>query len=719
VFRRPFFIVRLIYLQIDGPTAIHIESDPRGGLQSLKAGIGCKRSPRGDGRVRVEGGYFRVDGADLETGEESHLLLQAATLAEAETVARSQGLLISAVRKASPADWGASANAGAARPRTAEAVITFEPRSQSHSHSTDPAPAAPGKLNGHSRETSPPNVANLGNDIANTSPELILLDEPATAPKATEVSDTDRAATAGPPESAAAEPIPSTQPSETKSSPEPQAAPIETKSAAEQTAATRQSVFADVRLSPDVTAWAADRPAEPRPLPKNLSPRPSAAAPPTGAEPAALSGTIRDSRVEPIASVAIPGSADASAETDLQTVLVGAGEETAFDAASASAGSAVAAKEKPKPPAAPKVVPVKATPVLVPKMGLAANLRRIAPGTGGGIPPRFDPAKAIPATSTPITPPAATDAPPGAAAPEKPPTPIRATAATVQSRRFGRSAPIVPIRRTLQPAAAPPAPAQKSQTPVADVQALPTPAPTSAETPSPAEVEVIRPVAQRVDASGLDQLFANLAGEQSAKPAEPVVEELRPEPIIAEAVVPVVELSAKPAAAIESAPVGLDLADELPAVTEPAVPLAAEPAPALKLAAQAAVAVQTKATALKPPAKRAAGVRRPMPALVVLTLGSVAALLTLGGIALIVVSLVSPIPTAAAALDKLDFHIQMLMLTVVGGLAALAGLLIFLVATVIHFGQTIKLQTPKQPRVLRNIAGSALSSENSVSTSRG
>jgi hypothetical protein len=108
-----------------------------------------------------------------------------------------------------------------------------------------------------------------------------------------------------------------------------------------------------------------------------------------------------------------------------------------------------------------------------------------------------------------------------------------------------------------------------------------------------------------------------------------------------------------------------------------------------------------------------------MPALVVLTLGSVAALLTLGGIALIVVSLVSPIPTAAAALDKLDFHIQMLMLTVVGGLAALAGLLIFLVATVIHFGQTIKLRTPKQPRVLRNIAGSALSSENSVSTSRG
>jgi hypothetical protein len=53
--------------------------------------------------------YFRVDGADMETGNETYLVLQAKTRPQAETLAREQGLLISSVRIAKPDDWAASA----------------------------------------------------------------------------------------------------------------------------------------------------------------------------------------------------------------------------------------------------------------------------------------------------------------------------------------------------------------------------------------------------------------------------------------------------------------------------------------------------------------------------------------------------------------------------------------------------------------------------------
>ncbi|HWE97908.1 MAG TPA: hypothetical protein VG269_28385 [Tepidisphaeraceae bacterium] len=55
----------------------------------------------------MQGSFFRVDGADIETGEETYLVLQAQTPQHAEQIARGQGLLISSVRAATPADWGA------------------------------------------------------------------------------------------------------------------------------------------------------------------------------------------------------------------------------------------------------------------------------------------------------------------------------------------------------------------------------------------------------------------------------------------------------------------------------------------------------------------------------------------------------------------------------------------------------------------------------------
>ena len=52
--------------------------------------------------------FFRVDGADQETGEETYLVLQADTKPHAEKLARQQGLLIASVRVAKPADWQAA-----------------------------------------------------------------------------------------------------------------------------------------------------------------------------------------------------------------------------------------------------------------------------------------------------------------------------------------------------------------------------------------------------------------------------------------------------------------------------------------------------------------------------------------------------------------------------------------------------------------------------------
>lgn len=52
--------------------------------------------------------FFRVDGADQESGEETYLVLQAATKPQAEKLARQQGLLISSVRVAKPDDWAST-----------------------------------------------------------------------------------------------------------------------------------------------------------------------------------------------------------------------------------------------------------------------------------------------------------------------------------------------------------------------------------------------------------------------------------------------------------------------------------------------------------------------------------------------------------------------------------------------------------------------------------
>lgn len=72
-------------------------------------------------KADVSAQFFRVDGADQETGEETYLVLQAPTKPQAEKLARQQGLLISAVRVARPDDWSS------APPPTAEPPVQVEP----------------------------------------------------------------------------------------------------------------------------------------------------------------------------------------------------------------------------------------------------------------------------------------------------------------------------------------------------------------------------------------------------------------------------------------------------------------------------------------------------------------------------------------------------------------------------------------------------------------
>jgi hypothetical protein len=67
--------------------------------------------------------FFRVDGADSETGQETFLVLRAKSKPHAERLARKQGLLIHSVRIAKKTDWQDA-------PASATAAPTVEPTDQ-------------------------------------------------------------------------------------------------------------------------------------------------------------------------------------------------------------------------------------------------------------------------------------------------------------------------------------------------------------------------------------------------------------------------------------------------------------------------------------------------------------------------------------------------------------------------------------------------------------
>lgn len=75
----------------------------------------------------VQGVFFRVDGADIESGQETFLILRAASADDAEDLARKQGMLIASVRPANDADWQAMPAAGAVKKAQAAAAPATKP----------------------------------------------------------------------------------------------------------------------------------------------------------------------------------------------------------------------------------------------------------------------------------------------------------------------------------------------------------------------------------------------------------------------------------------------------------------------------------------------------------------------------------------------------------------------------------------------------------------
>jgi hypothetical protein len=64
----------------------------------------------------VSSQFFRVDGADSESGQETFLVLRAKSKPHAERLARKQGLLVASVRVAKPTDWEQTPHQATAAP---------------------------------------------------------------------------------------------------------------------------------------------------------------------------------------------------------------------------------------------------------------------------------------------------------------------------------------------------------------------------------------------------------------------------------------------------------------------------------------------------------------------------------------------------------------------------------------------------------------------------
>src|SRR5579864_1942718 len=90
----------------------------------------------------VSSTFFRVDGADSETGQETFLVLRAKSKPHAQRLARRQGLLITSVRVAKPADWE-EAPQKATRASVVEIDITKPLTGQPPTASSSLSPSAP------------------------------------------------------------------------------------------------------------------------------------------------------------------------------------------------------------------------------------------------------------------------------------------------------------------------------------------------------------------------------------------------------------------------------------------------------------------------------------------------------------------------------------------------------------------------------------------------
>jgi hypothetical protein len=477
----------------------------------------------------------------------------------------------------------------------------------------------------------------------------------------------------------------------------------------------RPSVFADAPLSAEVASWATSRPGEmpakEKPaLPKSAEPvraEPIAKAPmdtataaPTAvASPAQLKTVLSIPAAAPATSTAPAApaaassdiTAESSVDTETKVKETPPAEETITesipDSSSLQAESTPPTSTAKEQPTVVKAVAVTAKPVMIPKMGLSDSLRRVAPSRGGqgsSTTSRLGPGSRTvqPAIANPVAKvitivPSQSSVDKGAASSSgstKPPATPRPIAATVVSpRRLGRTSPAVAPRRSPQATTLPAF--------TAEISGKPTAGPTAKSSDpisrsGPAVVEAAPPSTTTVsNDSELDSLFGKIADDSPAK----IEDDLQ----IGNDSVP----SGAAAPAVDDLPVS---GESLNSVTAASIsPEKAVPATRLKGAAEAAALLQAAPTiagssaVTKPPSIG-------FSPLVFLVLVPLAALLTLGGIALIVMTQLTAAPTAAIEFEKLDFHLQMLGQIFLGGIALLGGLLLLVVAGLVHVSRLLR-----------------------------
>lgn len=168
--------------------------------------------------------FFRVDGADQETGQDTYLVLQAGTQEQAEDLAREHGLLISTVREAQPEDWGGAVEENHESYHHHQAS-QYESSDQDASHQQThheeppaweppaPAPAKPSK--GKNRRAEAPPVTKPAPPPVNDPPPAA----PVASPKPARIQHADAPPTQAPPDFPRSETVPYQSPSPPSSAP--------------------------------------------------------------------------------------------------------------------------------------------------------------------------------------------------------------------------------------------------------------------------------------------------------------------------------------------------------------------------------------------------------------------------------------------------------------------------------------------------------------------
>lgn len=693
----------------------------------------------------MQGLFFRVDGADLETGEETYLVLQAANSDEAERIARRQGLLIATVRPATAADWGAAPIAGPPMRSGPETIvfegINAEPVIDVGAGMTQPAmidlaPAdgvivgrsifdtadAPHASSFLSGEPMVEEVSALTSTVALTSAATLTSNAALTA-TASEPAAADLSLAANPggevitamelspvlagDEPASPAPAPSATGIADAKIADPPAKPAQPARSAPNpaiAAATDREEGPVLSLSDDAPPRPAARLAPARPTPATPSAPPASPSAPLasqGAPPATAGAPLAGSR-KPAATP--PPSTNGPAAAAATRPAAGAkpvarppatrptGATPARPAAMPAAKGTVPPRPVPPSPAQPPGArPVRLTPPAV---------RRIPPANPNAIGrPAHTPPAAPAALEARLRPSAmeapAADAPVGEPSPARPPAvEERPSAAAPASPPAAVKAPPVEAPSISDAVFFPPsdAPARGEFSSISSEPALGEMSHAVFDL-GPAASDAQRVTGEVVGGSGIEQIVTKLAWDQTAQAVEhstgSALERLAlvsaeiqtPEPIFPEA--SQTPPTAQAAVTVEPAPASQPAVDTAPAVS-------AQESAALAQTL-AAAAVSTPAIIARLPGSARAAQRRNGMLPLVYLLTPPALLAGGGGIALVIWALLKVMPAdLTETVDKLDFRMQIMTYIVLGGMLMTLGFCLLLATLIAYLAGAVR-----------------------------